>query len=203
MSTKKTKRNKSGRVRLEKKVQNINVQEGEGYYGTVEKRIGGNRIMVKLNNGVSHEAIIPGRFRNRNWLNVGSTVLLNLDYEVVEIIKNNNYKLAEAEKMLDQLYNESDEESENEENNGDNPDNEIKKAVGGSYVKTKTMLDRKEKVKEREMSRRTGKVFSKAEDLEKEISDIMLGSNKKIADSNGNDSGSDNENSEEINIDDI
>lgn len=194
MSTQKKKRNKSNRQRFEKKIPDISVEDGEGYFGIVENIIGGNRINVKLNNGTTNNAIIPGRYRNRNWLKIGMKVLLNLDYEIVHIIRDNDVRAIEADKMLRDTNNDGsniyfqnygEEESENEsiEESQDtvnmigiktiSKEVEIKKTTFGNTDKTKSQLVRKEKDKERDISRKEGRVFSSVEDIEKEISNII------------------------------
>lgn len=181
MSTKKTKRNKTGRKKIERKIPDINVAAGEGYYATIEKIIGGNRLSVKLHTGEIHEAIIRGRDRNKNWMRVGQKVLLNEFFEIEEVIRDTNMKAGEAEKLLRkngssafgvsfQDYDSSESESDSEEDEDDLSG--IKKATFGDLEKTKKMLDRKEKVKEREALRRTGKQYTDIDVLEIEKQNI-------------------------------
>jgi hypothetical protein len=118
-------------------------------------------------------------------MRVGQQVLLNEFFEIEEVIRDTNIKAGEAEKLLRknglsafgvsfQDYDSSDSESELEEDEKKDEDDlsGIKKGTFGDLEKTKKMLNRKEKVKEREVLRRTGKQYTDIDVLEIEKQNI-------------------------------
>lgn len=179
MSTKKTKRNKTHRKKIERKIPDIDVSNGEGFYAVVEKIIGGNRILVKLHSGEEHEATIPGKYRNKVWLRAGSKVLLNESYEVAHIIRDTDANAAEAEKMLRKsngdnggIYFQDYESEESEEEELKDDALEIRKTTFGKLDKTKSLLAQKEKGKERDNSRKGGREFTSVEELERQTGEL-------------------------------
>ncbi len=43
---------------------------------TVEKMLGGRRVIVQCEDGVERMARIPGRLKRKQWINVGDTVII-------------------------------------------------------------------------------------------------------------------------------
>jgi|SaaInlStandDraft_4_1057021.scaffolds.fasta_scaffold03543_2 initiation factor 1A len=105
-STKKAKRNK-GKPRPEKKIEDVDVDKGTGFYAEVKKIIGGNRVRVLLNTGEESEAIIPGKFRKRVWLREGTKVLLNSGYEVIQVIRDSDSVANDAAKAISKVTKDS------------------------------------------------------------------------------------------------
>lgn len=177
MSQKKVKRNKGGNKQSKRKVPDLDVQAGEGYYGTVEKVLGHNIISVKLNDNTTRQAKIPGKFLKRVWLRAGTKVLLNTDLEVVNIIRDTDVKSAEADRMLRnaghdgnnifQNYSDSEEDEEDEEESAE----PIRKLE--NIGKTKELLVKKEKDKAKDFERKSGRVVRSADEIEKEMSEIL------------------------------
>lgn len=201
MSTKKNKRNKTGRKRAERKMVEIDIESGEGFYGILESIIGGNKVSVKLHTGEVHEAMIRGRDRNKRWMKKGEILLLNKYFEIEEKITNTHPKAHEAEKYLRKTNGGSgiifqdydDEDSEGDYSSDEESDEESKtKKEAFGYQKTKQLLARKEKVKERESERKGGRVFTGEDVLERENVSTIKNSNVMVGDDG-----------EEINIDDI
>lgn len=198
MSQKKIKRNKGGNKQSKRKIPDIDVGAGEGYYGMVEKVLGHNIISVKLNDNTTRQARIPGKFFKKVWLKSGSKVLLNNDFEVVHVIRDTDVKSSEADRMLRnagndgnnifQDYSDSSDDDDGDDNN--EQDQLIKKSV--NVDKTKEMLAKKEKEKAKDSERKGGRVFRSADEIEKEMSDLIFNSNKHNSESDG-----------DINIDDI
>lgn len=178
MSQKKIKRNKGGNKVSKRKVPDIDVQGGEGYYGIVEKILGGNIISVKLNDNTTKQARIPGRFFKKVWLKPGSKVLLNNDLEVVHVIRDSDTKSAEAERMLRNAGNDGNNifqdysDSEDDDDDGGDENQPIKKTE--NIDKTKEFLARKEKEKVKDSERKGGRVLRSADEIEKDISETIL-----------------------------
>lgn len=65
------KQTKSGNVRRKSKNPDmpVDVSTGFDHYAIVLKRLGNNRLLVKLDNGLEVQAIIPGRFMKKVWFN--------------------------------------------------------------------------------------------------------------------------------------
>ena len=70
------KKAKSGNVRRRSKNPDtpVDVSTGYDHYAVVLKRLGNNRIHVKLDNGLEVQAIIPGRFMKKVWFNQGDYI---------------------------------------------------------------------------------------------------------------------------------
>ena len=117
-----------GRVVI--KDSDIDVEKGEGYYGTVIKLLGDNRLQVNLNNGTEAQATFSGKFRKKIWIKIGNIVLLNESYEVQQIINDVNKRSVEAHTMmrkaasLDDYY-----MREGEEDNDENEEIEVVEKV--------------------------------------------------------------------------
>lgn len=70
------KQSKSGNVRRRSKNPDmpVDVSTGFDHYAIVLKRLGNNRISVKLDNGMEVQAVIPGRFMKKVWFNPGDYI---------------------------------------------------------------------------------------------------------------------------------
>lgn len=175
-STKKSKRAKTNRKRIERPIPNLDIENGEGFYAKIEKIVGGNRVAVELHTGEKQIATIMGRHRNKKWMRPGEYVLLNKYFEIEDIIRATHPKAAEANKYLKKISNDggivfkdySDNEEESDEDIDEEDLEDVKNPTMGSLEKTKQLLNRKEKVKERDQSRRTGKSYTSTEVLESE-----------------------------------
>lgn len=198
MSIKKLKKSKGSNTRNKRVAPDIDVQAGEGFYGIVEKILGGNIVSVKLNDNTIKQARIPGKFLKKVWIKPGYKVLLNLDLEIVHVIRDTDIKSAEADRMLRNAGNDGnnifqyDSESESEE------DEEVLIKKTENVDKIKEMMVKKEKDKLRDINRKGGKVMRDDDVIEKDIGDIAVikKNDNNVAEETG---GAD----EEINIDDI
>lgn len=163
------KRGKTRRARATKNDITLDIEGGEGYYGTVTKLYGGNRVEVKLHDGTITQATIPGRMYKKQWIKPGFTVMINNEYEILKIVRDHDKDAKEANMLLqkssgtDNLFSDV---VEPEEGN-----DEIAEVLGKELKKPemKEKLVRKTNDKERDLSRRTGKQFSNPEDLEENI----------------------------------
>lgn len=84
----------------------INVEEGEGYYATVNKIVGGNQVEVTLNNGTVTNVIIPGRMkrgRKQGWIRQNMTVLVNTENEILKIVRDNDKDAVTAHNMMNRV----------------------------------------------------------------------------------------------------
>jgi translation initiation factor IF-1 len=70
------KKAKSGNVRRRSKNPDMPVDVSTGYdhYAIVLKKLGNNRLHVKLDNGLEVQAVIPGRFMKKVWFNAGDYI---------------------------------------------------------------------------------------------------------------------------------
>lgn len=197
MSQKKLKRSKGGNKPSKRKIPELDVLSGEGFYGMVEKVLGDKIVSVKLNDGTTRQAKIPGKFFKKVWLKNGSKVLINNDMEIVHVIRENDIKSAEADRMLrtgggddyNIFQNYSDSDDDDDENNEDEKNQEIKKL--DNIGKTKELLARKEKDKIKDLERKGGRVMRNADEIEKDMSEFVV--------NNSNN----NNNSKETNVDDF
>ena len=94
------KKAKTGRVRASKHDISLDVEGGEGYYGTVTKLLGEKRIEVKLHDGNIKQATIPGRMYKKQWIKPGFVVLINNDYEIMKIVREHDKNAKEASELL-------------------------------------------------------------------------------------------------------
>jgi initiation factor 1A len=108
------KKAKSGNVRRRSKNPDMPVDVSTGYdhYAVVLKRLGNNRIHVKLDNGLEVQAIIPGRFMKKVWFNQGDYIHVKREgedgkfyYDIFQKITNEtelqNAKIAIQKKLDD------------------------------------------------------------------------------------------------------
>ena len=58
---------------------NVELAEGAQEYAKVIARLGGARIEVECTDGKKRQAIIPGKFKKKIWLNPGDIVLVSVD----------------------------------------------------------------------------------------------------------------------------
>ncbi len=186
MSQKKIKRNKGGNKQSKRKIPDIDVHGGEGYYGIVEKVLGHNIISVKLNDNTTRQARIPGKFFKKVWLKSGSKVLLNNDFEVVHVIRDTDIKCAEADRMLRNAGNDGDNifqdcSDSSDEDEDENQQNQPIKKID-NIDKTKEILAKKEKAKVKDSERKGGRVLRSVDEIEKEMSEIISNAKKSESD---------------------
>lgn len=65
----------------------VNEETGNDFYGVVTKKLGGDRLMVKLNDGTETQCIIPGKLYKRVWVNIGSYVHVTKDGDECELVR--------------------------------------------------------------------------------------------------------------------
>jgi len=93
------KKMKSGNVRRRSKNPDapVDTTTGIDHYAIVIKRLGDNRILVKLDTGQEVQAVIPGRFRRKVWFNAGDYIQIQCSsancYDVIQKIINENEKI--------------------------------------------------------------------------------------------------------------
>ena len=108
------KKAKSGNVRRRSKNPDMPVDVSTGYdhYAIVLKRLGNNRLHVKLDNGLEVQAVIPGRFMKKVWFNQGDYIHVKREgedgkfyYDIFQKITNEtelqNAKIAIQKKLDD------------------------------------------------------------------------------------------------------
>lgn len=175
------KKMKSGNVKRKSKNPDVPVDTTTGidHYAIVARRLGDNRLLVKLDTGIEVKAVIPGRFRCKNWFNVGDYVQVQLAgidcYDIIQKINNENEQakaqtaISKKENTTENIFLPTIEEDLNENSeHSDNNDDEFD-AFGNKTNKTaqedkdvklnKSSVDlekykRKQKEKERDISRR-------------------------------------------------
>ncbi len=107
------KKMKSGNVRHKSKNPDLPVDTSTGvdFYAVVTKRLGDNRLLVKLDTGVEVQAVIPGRFRRKVWFNAGDYIQVKSVgddfYDIVQKIVNEN-EHAKAHMAINKKENASD-----------------------------------------------------------------------------------------------
>lgn len=90
------KKNKSGNIRRRNRNPDIpvDVSTGLDFYAVVQKRLGNNRLLVKLYNGNEVQAVIPGKFMRRVWFKTGDYIQVRSTgdnfYDVIQKIVNQN-----------------------------------------------------------------------------------------------------------------
>ena len=178
------KKMKSGNVRRKSKNpdQPVDTTTGIDHYAIVSKRLGDNRLMVKLDNGDEVQAVIPGRFRRKVWFNAGDYIQVQRSgedyYDVIQKIVNENEQLkaqtavgkkenTEQDVFMPNIEEEDEEESEAESdeefdafgNKIDKVDEDPSEPQEQDVKINKASVNvdkfkRKQKEKERDLSRR-------------------------------------------------
>jgi initiation factor 1A len=130
------KKNKSGNIRRKSKNPDLPVDTTTGidFYAVVLKRLGDNRIQVKLDNGAEVQAAIPGRFRRKVWFNAGDYVQVQHVgehyYDLIQKIINQN-ELAKAQTAIGKKENTSEDifmpQIQEDDENDDLNENESEK----------------------------------------------------------------------------
>ena len=150
------KKMKSGNVRRKSKNPDLPVDTTTGidHYAIVSKRLGDNRLMVKLDTGNEVQAVIPGRFRRKVWFNAGDYIQVQCTgedyYDVIQKIVNEN-ELAKAQTAIGKKEHTADDvflpdiEEEDEEESEPESDEEFD-AFGNKIEKTEEQTDEKEDV---------------------------------------------------------
>ena len=83
---------------------NVNVDDGDGYFGTVCSLLGGKQLSVKLNDGSQETVLIPGRLYKRAWIKLGTLVLITRDKsEIIRIIRDNDDLSMQAHAVMDKI----------------------------------------------------------------------------------------------------
>lgn len=156
------KKRKTRRVRAAKKDFSLDVEGGEGYYGTVLKLCGTNRVEVKLNDETTCQVVIPGRMYKKQWIKPGFIVLINNELEIVKIVRENDKNIKEATNLLNKnnMYDESEEEDDEDEETI-HLDNSMEK-------NTHSKSSDNQKVKETQRRNNREKIFTDPELLKKE-----------------------------------
>jgi hypothetical protein len=125
----KKKKTNRDRTRPTKAIESVNVEEGEGYYATIIKRLGGKpaQFEVTLSNGTTGTILSRGRMHKKQWINPGNIVLVNNDGEIVKIVKDKDNDAVDAKMMMDKVGNNKsvfctffDNDSSDDENNDNN-----------------------------------------------------------------------------------
>ena len=92
------KKAKSGNVRRRSKNPDMPVDTTTGfdYYAVVLKRLGNNRLNIRLDNGSEVQAVIPGRFMKKVWFNSGDYIHVKREgenyYDVLQKLLNEDEK---------------------------------------------------------------------------------------------------------------
>jgi initiation factor 1A len=173
------KKTKSGNVRRRSKNPDkpVDTTTGIDFYAIVQKRLGDNRLLVKLSTGVEVQAVIPGKFKKKVWFNAGDYIQVQEVgvgfYDIIQKIVNpteqQNAQLSFGKHEAgendifrpDVIDEESDEELDlNNQDEIDEFGNIIKKAKPVEIQPNKpnvsaTKLARKEREKNRDINRRT------------------------------------------------
>jgi translation initiation factor IF-1 len=214
----------------------VDVSSGIDHYAQVQKRLGGNRLQILLDDGQEGQATIPGKFMRKLWFNSGDFIHVRGEkyYEVVQKLidptEQQNAATALGKKLDDGEHNifrpdvqedddaDFDELPEQDENSDENSDEKSdededekkfthdkmsvaeKKAQQARIVTKQSVcadkFQRKLNEKSRDLSRRAN--------AERDFSQIPESIVKSDEQSESeSEEGTSNENSDEINIDDI
>ncbi len=172
------KKSKSGNVRRRSKNPDVPVDTTTGidHYANVVKRLGNNRLLVKLDNGDEVQAVIPGRFMKKIWFNPGDYIHVRCEgegfYDIIQKILNpleqNNAQISlskretgEEDFFRPDISEESDDDEFVNNNDGDDAVDELGNPIKSdptTVIKKQTVsadkLVRKQKEKERDIQRR-------------------------------------------------
>jgi initiation factor 1A len=177
------KKNKSGNVRRRSKNPDkpVDTSTGVDFYAIVQKRLGDNRLLVKLSNGTEVQAVIPGKFKKKVWFNSGDYIQVQEVgigfYDIIQKIvnqteqQNAQISFGKNEAGDNDIFRPDviDEESDDElnlknENEIDEFGNVIKKVNSDEIKPTNpnisaNKLARKQREKQRDIDRRTDRDF--------------------------------------------
>lgn len=132
-------------------------------YCQVKRKLGGNRIEVDCNDGQCRQAIIPGSFYKRVWLNANDIILLQInELDTTEGFILYKYDLNEAHHLktqgelkfdLSEMI-KTDEivfgEEESDEEDGEEVHEEVEKELSRVKLKEKDKEDKKKKADDRQ-----------------------------------------------------
>ena len=177
------KKMKSGNVRRKSKNPNtpVDTTTGVDHYAVVSKRLGDNRIMVKLDTGIEVQAVIPGRFRRKVWFNAGDFIQVQCAgddyYDVIQKIVNEN-ELVKAQTAIRKKENTTDdvfmpniEEEDDDEEESEQESDEDFDAFGNKIEKTEELSNEKdEDVKLEKASVNVDKFKRKQKEKERDVS---------------------------------
>jgi initiation factor 1A len=173
------KKTKSGNVRRRSKNPDkpVDTSTGVDFYAIVQKRLGDNRLLVKLANGTEVQAVIPGKFKKKVWFNAGDYIQVEEVgigfYDIIQKIINpteqQNAQLAFGKHEAgendifrpDVIEEESDEETDlTNQDEMDEFGNLVKKVKPAAIQLDKPNVNpnkllRKQREKERDVHRRT------------------------------------------------
>jgi initiation factor 1A len=180
------KKTKSGNVRRRSKNPDMPVDTTTGidHYGVVTRRLGDNRLIVKLDTGSEIQAVIPGRFRRRVWFNSGDYVQVQSVgdnfYDVIQKIVNENEQAKAQATIGKKEYTENDifapviEESESESE----PDSDEEfDAFGNKIESKKTESKETEKTTDIKLNKDSVNVSKYTRKLKEKERDISRRSN--------------------------
>ena len=199
----------------------VDVATGYDHYAIVMKRLGTNRLQIKLDNGNEVQAVIPGRFMKKIWFNVGDYIHVKREgeqyYDIIQKILNENElqnarnaiqkKLDVGEQDIFRPDIKEDESEDDEDFNmiqeDDSNDDKSKQLSGSQITSDKIVrhnmsvdkLKRKQQQKDRDQSRRTESEF-----IEKPISIVQKEDIKTVSENSTDEVNID---MDDINIDDI
>lgn len=155
----------------------LDIDNGEGFYGTVLKLCGQNRLNVKLHNGETVQAIIPGRMYKKVWIKIGYIVLVSVDCEIIKVIKATDKESRDANNMIqkttdvDDIFGNMNDESDDEN---------VNQSVS---LKNKELAVRKEKNKQRDLLHKQDRQFTDQTILEADTVELNEGNSNKKDDS--------------------
>lgn len=171
------KKMKSGNVRRKSKNpdQPVDTTTGIDHYAVVSKRLGDNRLLVKLDTGDEVQAVIPGRFRRKVWFNAGDFIQVQQAgdnyFDVIQKIINES-ELLKAQTAIGKKENTADDvfmpDIEEEEESEVESDEEFD-AFGNKIEKTEEQLEKEDEVKLNKTSVNVDKFKRKQKEKERDI----------------------------------
>jgi initiation factor 1A len=183
-------KNKTNRVKGAKREVIVDVENGDKF-GTVEKILGGNQVLIKNHTGLLETVYIRGRMKKKQWIKIGNIVSINDQNEITSIVREGDKNSRGAAELINKsdnngiYFNNSDSDSDdddNDENNIDDNDDKNSLTIGD---KNKLKLTRKEKDKQRDISRRIDKndrQYTESKELDKDCSEIIKVENIEVSD---------------------
>jgi translation initiation factor IF-1 len=177
------KKRKTNRVRNQpnRAEENINVEEGQGYYATIVKRLGGAPACFEatLSNGTMSIIQARGRMHKKQWMNAGDKVLVNNDGEIVRKVRDTDNDAIDAKKIMEKAENNksvfctfvdddsSDEDMDLEKDSYNNPNDFLKKLYGMSNNKKETR-NKKEEESQEESQEEYDEEYEECEEYDEE-----------------------------------